>query len=121
MAPHRTTALLCFALGAWGALWYAAIHPTTTMPPLVGAALLGAPILLCVARAWHGTPLALGCAGFLAIGYLAHGLMELVANPPERIAAAISALLALAVLIAASHALRSLAGRRRTADDRGAG
>lgn len=117
--PQRVAALLAAALGGWDALWYAGIHPTSALPPPVGALLLAVPILLCVRHAWRGIPLALGGAGFLAIGYLAHGLMELVANPPERIAAGISSLLALAVLIAASHALRSISARSRAAGPAG--
>lgn len=115
MTAPRIAALLCLALGTWGALWYAAIHPTRALPPLVGAAILAGPILLCVAGAWRGSPLALGGAGLLAIGYLAHGLMELVANPAERVAAGVSSLLALAVLVAASHALRTLGRAKRAA------
>jgi len=103
LSPARLTALLAAAQGGWALLWYLAWHPTA---PLAAVA-LALPALLCARPAWRGARLALGLCGFLAIGYLAHGLTELVANPPERIAAAIASGLALALLMTATHALRA--------------
>lgn len=95
--------MLAATLGGWALLWYLVLHPTGGLAALA----LALPALLCAPPAWRGVRLALGCGGLLAIGYLAHGLMELVANPPERIAALVSTLLALALLVSASHALRT--------------
>lgn len=104
MRPAQATGALAAAQGAWALLWYLVLHPTAPGWALA----LALPALLCARPAWRGGKLATGVAGFLAIGYLAHGLTELVANPAERVAAAIAAGLALALLGAATHALRAL-------------
>lgn len=109
MNPGRATGAIAALLGGWATLWYLALHPTAT----VAAVALALPALLCALPAWRGAKLALGAAGFLAIGYLAHGLTELVANPAERVAAGISSGLALAWLAAATHALRARARTTR--------
>lgn len=105
MSPARLTAATAAALGGWALLWYLVIHPTAW----AAAAALALPALLCVRPAWRGTRLAFGVAGFLAIGYVAHGLTEVVANPAERPAATVSTLLAAALLAAATRALRATA------------
>jgi uncharacterized membrane protein len=105
MTPDRAsaaTAALAAALGGWSLLWYLVLFPTAAWVALT----LALPALLCAWFVWNGSALALGCAGFGAIGYLAHGLMELVANPPERIAAGVAVGLAAALLASATHALR---------------
>ena len=110
MSPARATATIAALQGGWALVWYLVLHPTA---PLAAVA-LALPALLCVRPAWRGTGLALGCAGFSAIGYLAHGLMELIANPPERTAAAVSTGLAAALLANATVALRRLRPAART-------
>jgi hypothetical protein len=104
LSPARLTAALAAALGGWALLWYLVLHPTAWPAALA----LALPALLCVRPAWRGAKLAFGVAGFLAIGYVAHGLTEVVANPPERTAAVVSTGLAAALLAAATRALRAL-------------
>jgi len=101
--PDRATGALAALQGGWSLLWYLAIHPTAPLAAIV----LALPALLCARPAWRGAKLALGCAGFCAIGYLAHGLMELVANPAERLAALIASGVAAALLVSATIALRA--------------
>lgn len=112
MNPDRGTALAAALVGGWSLLWYLVIHPTTAL----AAVALALPASLCVRPAWRGVKLALGASGLLAIGYLAHGLTELLANPPERLAASISCGLAMVWLANATLALR--ARRARTPVDR---
>lgn len=104
MNPARASAVLAAVLGSWSLFWYLVLHPTGWIAALA----LALPALLCVLPAWRGVRLALGAAGFVAFGYLAHGAMELVANPLERGAALVSTVLALALLVSTSHALRAL-------------
>ena len=106
MSPARLAAAAALLLGAWDSLWYGVLFPTTAVAPPLGALLLAGPILLCIPNVGRGAPLALGCAGFLSIGYLAHGLTELVANPAERTAAGVATGLAALLMLLTIHALR---------------
>jgi len=101
------TRLLALGAALGLALLAVAWHPG---PAMVGAL----PALLAAALAWRGARAALAWTGFIALGYLAHGLMELVANPPRRGSAMLECLLALGLLVACADALRRRARPSRT-------
>ena len=98
-------------LAGWSALWYGVLYPTTTIAPLLGATALAAPALACAIAAGRGSRLAFACSGFVALIYIAHGVMEFSANGAEQSAALVAIGLALALLVAASHALRGMPRR----------
>lgn len=110
MTPHRITGLLLAGLAAVYAIW--TLHPLPNGGlgwSLAGLAVLPPVFLIPGVLARHRTAVAL--TGFAALGWAAHGLTEVVANPDRRLIAAIQLAFVLAIFIASSVSLR--VGRRR--------
>lgn len=96
-------ALILAAL--WG-LWYGWLQPAEENPLMV--AILGvAPLILFIPGILGGRTLATAAAGFFALLYMAHGIMELVANPEIRNLAIVFTLGSLMLFFTASYALRT--------------
>lgn len=64
------------------------------------------PMILLLPGIFLGNRNATGLAGFFALAYLAHGLVESVANPPLRVPAALAVAMSVAVLAGATYGLR---------------
>lgn len=87
------------------AVWYGWPLPSDSYG--VGIALLGVlPLLLFTAGVVAGMIRGMAALGFISLFYLAHGLMELMANPDVRWMASASTLLSLLLFLTASHCLR---------------
>lgn len=111
MTPHRITALLLAALAVVYGIWTLAPLPDTGFGwGLAGLAVLPPVILIPAVLARHRTAVAL--TGFIALGWAAHGLTEVVANPDRRVIAAVELLVVLAVFVASSVSLRVGRDRR---------
>jgi uncharacterized membrane protein len=88
----------------WG-LWYGWLAPSDTYG--TGIALIGVlPLLLFTAGVVAGKVRGMAALGFISLFYLAHGLMELMANPEVRLMASASTVLSLLLFLTASHCLR---------------
>ena len=88
----------------WG-VWYGWLAPSDTYG--IGIALIGVlPLLLFTAGVLAGMIRGMAALGFISLFYLAHGLMELMANPDVRWIASASTLLSLLLFLTSSHCLR---------------
>jgi uncharacterized membrane protein len=106
-ASRRLCASLSLGLAlVWG-LWHGWLSP----PPaaILTVSLLGIlPLVALMPGVLAGNRTATGLLGFLALLYLAYGLMELVANPGARPLAVLGSLLSVALLVSAGHTLRRI-------------
>ncbi len=85
--------------------WYGWLVPAASLSWLMAA--IGAlPLLLLAPGLLRESAVAGLSGGLLALFYLAHGVMELLANPEARILASLSSLGALALFFLSVHALR---------------
>lgn len=100
--------------GLWG-LWYGWLAPAEENP-LVVALLGAAPLVLFVPGILGGRTLATAAAGFFALLYMAHGIMEMVANPEVRNLAIVFTLGSLMLFFTASYALRLQQRGSRTSE-----
>ncbi|HWP94853.1 MAG TPA: DUF2069 domain-containing protein [Gammaproteobacteria bacterium] len=93
-------------------IWYGWLAPPARLAALAIALVPLGLSLACTLRPGRLGPV---LAGYLAFGYLAHGLTELIANPPERAFAAMELVLSALLLGASIAALR---GRQHRLDER---
>ncbi len=70
-------------------LWLGWLAPSELLPIPVTLMIALAPLLLPLRGILHGTPYTHAWAGFIALIYLLHGMVEFWSNPPERIYAGI--------------------------------
>lgn len=98
------------ALGGLMLAWFAWLSPAHAFGYWTGITLAVLPLLILAVPLWRGARTAYGWTGFVALGYMAHGLTEAVANPADRLLATAEAGIAIALLLSVSMALRA---RRR--------
>ncbi|MFN2330007.1 MAG: DUF2069 domain-containing protein [Chromatocurvus sp.] len=64
--------------------WYGWLSPPQNLPVYIALLALGTPLLLPLRGLLHGRPYTYAWSLFLAIGYMAHALIELFSTPADR-------------------------------------
>jgi uncharacterized membrane protein len=79
-------------------MWHGVFDPSARWPVAVVLALALAPMIMLIPAAMHSFRRMLLVGGILSLLYFSHGVMELIANPPARVFAAIEIALACAAI-----------------------
>lgn len=110
-AQWRTLALVgYFGTFALIVAWYGWLSPPVRLPAHIALLALGAPLLLPLRGLLHGRPYTFAWSLFLALGYLAHALIEGYSTPADRWLAAAELLLVLLWFVGATAYVRGARG-----------
>ncbi len=107
---RKTVFALFAALMVLMIVWFAWLSPAHIPGYWSGVVLAVAPLAILTVPLWRASRTAYGWTGFVALGYMTHGLTEALANPSDRTLATAEAILAIALLLGVSAALRSRDG-----------
>ena len=86
------------ALLAWLAFWFGLALPPVGIPPVAVVVILWLPIAPAIPAIVGGSPRAATWCSLVGVFYAGFAMMELVANPPARIWAAMALLLCVAMI-----------------------
>lgn len=92
---HRSAVAGVAALMLWLGVWFGILAPPVAVPPWVPVLILWMPLLPALPLLWRGRRGAAVWTSMIGVFYAGFAIVELTANPPERVPAAIALALAL--------------------------
>jgi len=107
LPPGRRQATACVAaLMLWLGVWLGIVAPPVAVPPWVPVLILWLPLLPALLLLWRGRRGAAIWTSMIGVFYAGFAIVELTANPPERVWAAIALALSLLTVLMMIHCAR---------------
>ncbi|HET6724822.1 MAG TPA: DUF2069 domain-containing protein [Gammaproteobacteria bacterium] len=107
IAPRKLTLAATGALAVWLLLWFAWLSPPAGLPAAVATLVAILPLLIVAWPLIRDRAAAYAWCGFIALGYMAHGLTEIFAGAADQRLAIVELVLVGVLFVASGAALRS--------------